>query len=169
MYTAYPLSRYNLSSYPLGVDIFLMLLAGFGYLMTFLKRYGISALGFTMIVTVVISQFAIIVVGFAKLDEEFVIKISFIDIVEGGVFAAAVLISFGVVLGKVSPLELLIMGLLESVFVILNSHVGYHMMGAKDVGGTIFIHTFGAYFGLAVSFCLRGRRPEKSEHLEGSR
>ena len=146
-----------------------MLLAGFGYLMTFLKRYGLSALGFTMIVTVVVTQFAIILVGLARLDDELVIKLSFIDIVEGGVFAAAVLISFGVVIGKVNPLELLVMGLLETVFVILNSHVGYHIIGAKDVGGTIFIHTFGAYFGLAVSWSLIRRKPERSEQLEGSR
>ena len=51
------------------MDVFMMLLAGFGFLMTFLKRYGMSALGFTMIVTVVVTQFAIIVFGFARLDE----------------------------------------------------------------------------------------------------
>ena len=82
-----------------------MLLGGFGFLMTFLKRYGMSALGFTMIVTVIVTQFAISVFGFAKLDEEFVIKLAFIDVTEGGVVAAAVLISFGAVLGKVNPLQ----------------------------------------------------------------
>ena len=158
-----------MTSYPLGVDIYMMLLGGFGFLMTFLKRYGMSALGFTMIVTVVVTQFAIVVFGFTKLDEEFVIKISFIEVVEGGVVAAAVLISFGVVIGKVNPLQLLFIGLLETIFVVLNAHIGYKLLGAKDVGGTIFIHTFGAYFGLAVGFCLRGMKPDKSEHLEGSR
>ena len=161
--------RYNLSAYPLSTDVFIMLLAGFGYLMTFLKRYGMSAIGFTMIVTVVVTQFSIIVFGFAKMDDDFVIKIGFIDVVEGGVTAAAVLISFGAILGKVNPLQLLIMGIFETIFVILISHLGYHWMGTKDVGGTIFIHTFGAYFGLAVSFCLRHKKTEKSEHLEGSR
>ena len=151
------------------MDVFMMLLAGFGFLMTFLKRYGMSALGFTMIVTVIVSQFAIIVFGFARLDHEFVIKLAFIDIIEGGVVAAAVLISFGVVIGKVNPLQLLFMGLIETIVVVLNAHVGYSLLGVCDVGGTIFIHTFGAYFGLAVSFVLRGHDTSKSEHLEGSR
>ena len=146
-----------------------MLLGGFGFLMTFLKRYGMSAIGFTMIVTVIVTQFAIVVVGFAKLDEEFVIKIAFIDVIEGGVAAAAVLISFGAVLGKVNPLQLLFMGLIETIFVVLNLHIGYHVLGIADVGGTIFIHSFGAYFGLAVSFVLRGQDTSKSERLEGSR
>ena len=147
----------------------MMLLAGFGFLMTFLKRYGMSALGLTMIVTVIVTQFSIIVFGFARLDEEFVIKLAFIDIIEGGVVAAAVLISFGVVIGKVNPLQLLFMGLIETIFVVLNAHIGYSLLGVSDVGGTIFIHTFGAYFGLAVSFVLKGQDYSKSEHLEGSR
>ena len=118
-----------------------------------------------MIVTVIVTQFAIVVmVGFAKLDEEFVIKIAFIDVI-----AVAVLISFEAVLSKVNPLQLLFMGLIEAIVVVLNLHIGYHLLGIADVGGTIFIHSFGAYFGLEVSFVLRGQDTSKSERLEGSR
>ena len=33
------------------IDIHMMLIGGFGFLMTFLRRFGFSALGLTMIVT----------------------------------------------------------------------------------------------------------------------
>ena len=161
--------QFNLEAYPLGLDVFMMLFAGFGYLMTFLKRYGMSAIGFTMIITVLITEFAILVFGIVRLDNDFEIRIGFIDIVEGGVVAAAVLISFGVLLGKANPLQLLIMGIIESIVVVLNCYLGYEVMGVKDVGGSIFIHTFGAYFGLTVSFCLQKMNVEPSSHKEGPR
>ena len=75
--------------------------------------------------------------------------------VEAGLVSAAVLISFGVLIGKVNPFQLLVLGLLEAVACIVNMHLGYTILGVVDVGGSIFVHTFGAYFGLAVSFCLR--------------
>ena len=135
----------------------MMLFGGFGFLMTFLKRYGLSSIGFTMIIIVEVTQFSLIVFGLLKVDaaKEFVIKIGFLDIVEAGLVSAAVLISFGVVLGKVNPLQLLFMGLVEAVFCVLNMHLAYSVLGLVDVGGSIVVHTFGAYFGLAVSFCLR--------------
>ena len=135
----------------------MMLFGGFGFLMTFLKRYGLSSIGFTMIIIVEVTQFSLIVFGILRMDtaEEFVIKIGFLDVVEAGLVSAAVLISFGVLIGKVNPFQLLVLGLLEAVACIANMHLGYTTLGVVDVGGSIFVHTFGAYFGLAVSFCLR--------------
>ena len=144
--------------YPLGVDVVMMLLGGFGFLMTFLKKYGLSAIGFTMIITVIVTQFSIIVFGLLKMGDEFVIKIGFVDVIEAGLVGGAVLISFGAIIGKVNPLQLMFMSLVEATFCVINLYVGYSVLGVVDVGGSIFIHTFGAYFGLAVSFCLRWLR-----------
>lgn len=70
----------------------------------------------------------------------------------GGDFAAgAVLISFGAVLGKVNSFQLLVMATIETIFYSMNAVIGYTELQTTDVGGSIFIHTFGAYFGLAVS------------------
>ena len=157
------------ATYTLGVDVMMMLLGGFGFLMTFLKRYGLSAIGLTLLITAITAQLAILVSGFLRMEDEFVIRIGFIDVIEAGVLSAAVLISFGAILGKVNLLQLLFMGIVETVFVAINFYIGYSVLGVKDVGGSIFIHTFGAYFGLAVSFGLRNIKTEQSEDREGPR
>merc|ERR1719315_966140 len=64
---------------------------------------------------------------------------------------AAVLISFGVVLGITSPLQLILMTVIETVIFVVNEVIGRKYIGAVDAGDTIFVHLFGAYFGLAVS------------------
>ena len=49
-----------LSIYQLFTGVEIMMFIGFGYLMTFLKRYGMGALGFTMLITVVALQWGIL-------------------------------------------------------------------------------------------------------------
>lgn len=46
--------------YNMFLGVLVMMLIGFGYLMTFLKRYGLSALGFTLIVTCISLQWGVI-------------------------------------------------------------------------------------------------------------
>ncbi|CAG2222915.1 CD241 [Mytilus edulis] len=65
--------------------------------------------------------------------------------------AATVLISFGAVIGKTSALQLLIMAVIEVVLSQLNEHIGLQLLNVVDLGESIFIHAFGAYFGLAVA------------------
>ena len=65
--------------------------------------------------------------------------------------AATVLITYGAVLGKVSRLQLLIIGTLEIVFYAVNEMIAIEFLQYSDAGGSIIIHTFGAYFGLALS------------------
>ncbi|KAH7951541.1 hypothetical protein HPB52_010288 [Rhipicephalus sanguineus] len=119
-------------------DVNVMVFIGFGFLMTFLKRYGFGAVGFTLL----IAALSIHLVG-----AEFA--------------AASVLISFGAVLGKTSPLQLVVMAAIEVVLFACNEHLGVGEFKAVDIGGSIFLHMFGAYFGLAVSFVLN-----KKEHYD---
>lgn len=78
---------------------------------------------------------------------------------------AAVLISFGGVLGRVGPLELLIMGFIEIIGYSLNKQVVYDRLGIFDAGGSTTIHTFGAYFGIAASLVLGDAvKPQSKPH-----
>jgi ammonium transporter Rh len=66
-----------------------------------------------------------------------------------------VLISFGAVIGKISPMQLIVMTILELLFHSFNFKVlMVHVMGLADLGGTYVDHMFGAYFGLSVAFIL---------------
>ena len=76
---------------------------------------------------------------------------------------AAVLISFGVVLGVTSPLQLIVMTVVETFIFVVNEIIGRDYIGAVDAGDTIFVHMFGAYFGLAVVRVLYNPKHAESE------
>ena len=74
----------------------------------------------------------------------------------------AILIAFGAVLGKVGSLQLFIMSLLGIVGYTLNSFLVYSVIKINDAGGSTAIHTFGAYFGLTVSYIVcRVLKPQR--------
>ena len=53
------------------------------------------------------------------------------------------------------------MAMLEIVLYETNEHIGRHYIKAIDGGDTIFVHIFGAYFGLTVSRVLH--KPKASD------
>jgi ammonium transporter Rh len=76
---------------------------------------------------------------------------------------AAVLITMGAVLGKASPLQLIIIAFFELIFYSCNEALNVHVYMAADIGGSMLIHTFGAYFGLAVSLVLYNKKVKDHE------
>ena len=95
------------------------------------------------------------------------IDVNVVTLISADFATAAVLISFGVVLGVTSPLQLIVMTVLEVIFFVVNEIIGRDHIGAVDAGDTIFVHLFGAYFGLAVVRVLYNPDHAKSEK-EGS-
>ena len=57
----------------------MMLYAGFGFLMTFLKRFGYSAVAFTMLITVVVTEWTVLLSGLIKMGDDYSIHISFLE------------------------------------------------------------------------------------------
>ncbi|KAK7023589.1 hypothetical protein SK128_018013 [Halocaridina rubra] len=77
---------------------------------------------------------------------------------------AAILISYGAVLGKTSPVQLLFMAIIETVMFVINAFICVELLGIADIGGSIVIHIFGAYFGLAFSRTVC-RKTEHNDHI----
>ena len=82
--------------------------------------------------------------------------------------AAAVLITFGAVLGKVSRLQLLIVAFIEIIMFTVNEFILLEELKIADAGGSMVVHCFGAYFGLALSFMLRRPEDTNNNNKEGS-
>jgi ammonium transporter Rh len=154
--------------YPMFQDVHVMIFLGFGLLMSFLRVASYSAIGIAYLIaafTVVVYHLmrAIWLCAFAQCD----MPLSVADLVLGEFCAGALLIAFGVVIGRVSPSQMLLVGVLLPFFYSLNEEVGVKVLGKKiqpgnaelgiadgritDIGGSITIHMFGALFGLVFS------------------
>lgn len=149
-------------------DVHVMIYIGFGFLMTFLKRYGYSAVGINLLLASFCAQWAIIVraaisgnwtVGVMEWViymcntryKSYVLKICKRNVNWGFILAktksiyflyyrmltadfaaATILISFGAVLGKTGPLQLLIMACIEIVLAQVNEHIGVHILHVRN-------------------------------------
>ncbi|NXT04322.1 RHBG protein, partial [Prunella fulvescens] len=79
---------------------------------------------------------------------------------------AAVLISTGAVLGRLNPVQMLLLALLEVTLCSLNEYILLSLMGVSDSGRSLTVHTFGAYFGLMVSRVLYQPHLDKRKREE---
>jgi len=146
-------NHFDANVYNMYTGIALMMLVGFGYLMAFLKKYGLGAVGFTFVLTCLCVQLNIVLKPLIPDTLEPVISMA--SLIDGNFAAATILISFGCIIGKVTPAQLVVMTVIESIFFQINANaICYPEFDMVDTGGTIVIHTFGAYFGLAVAMVL---------------
>ncbi|OQR69265.1 Rh-related protein-like, partial [Tropilaelaps mercedesae] len=156
--------------YPMFQDVNVMIFVGFGFLMTFLRQHGFSATGYTLLSSALAVQSAILIRGaFSRVDNTGYILLDIKGILGGLFSSATVLISFGAILGKISPLQLIAMTVIEVIVASANEYLGTAIFKASDVGGSVFIHSFGAYFGLAVAFVLYRKDTKMSTKEESTK
>ncbi|XP_034001758.1 ammonium transporter Rh type B isoform X1 [Trematomus bernacchii] len=154
--------------YPSFQDVHVMIFIGFGFLMTFLQRYGFSSVGFNFLIASFALQWATLMQGFFHGMHGGKIHIGVESMINADFCTGAVLISFGAVLGKTSPIQLLVMAMFEVTLFAVNEFILLSALGAKDAGGSMTIHTFGAYFGLMVTRVLYRPNLDKSKHRNSS-
>ncbi|NP_001254581.1 ammonium transporter Rh type B [Gasterosteus aculeatus] len=154
--------------YPSFQDVHVMIFIGFGFLMTFLQRYGFSSVGFNFLIAAFSLQWATLMQGFFHGMHGGKIHIGVLSMINADFCTGSVLISFGAVLGKTSPFQLLVMAIFEVTLFSVNEFVLVTALGARDAGGSMTIHTFGAYFGLMVTRVLYRPNLNKSKHRNSS-
>ncbi|KAL7866794.1 hypothetical protein AOLI_G00146080 [Acnodon oligacanthus] len=156
--------------YPSFQDVHVMIFVGFGFLMTFLKRYSFSAVGFNFLIAAFGIQWALLMQGwFHSLDPtDGTIKIGVENIINADFCVASCLIAFGACLGKTSPVQLMVMTLFGVTLFAVEEYIILELLHAKDAGGSMTIHTFGGYFGLTISWILYRPNLHQSKRLHGS-
>ncbi|KAK2854909.1 hypothetical protein Q7C36_006778 [Tachysurus vachellii] len=150
--------------YPSFQDVHVMIFIGFGFLMTFLQRYGFSSVGFNFLIAAFSLQWATLMQGFFHGMHHGKIHVGVESMINADFCTGSVLISFGAVLGKTSPVQMLIMAIFEVTLFAVNEFILLSILGARDAGGSMTIHTFGAYFGLMVTRVLYRPALNKSKH-----
>ncbi|XP_051652628.1 ammonium transporter Rh type C isoform X1 [Manacus candei] len=154
--------------YPSFQDVHVMIFVGFGFLMTFLKRYGFGAVGFNFLLAAFGIQWALLMQGWFHSFKNGKILIGVENLINADFCVGSVCIAFGAILGKTSPIQLLVMTLFQVTLFSVNEYILLNLLHVKDAGGSMTIHTFGAYFGLTVTRILYRPNLEQSKDKQGS-
>lgn len=156
--------------YPSFQDVHVMIFVGFGFLMTFLKRYSFGSVGFNFLIAAFGIQWALLMQGwFHSFDkEDLKIKIGVENLINADFCVAGCLIAYGACLGKVSPVQLMVLTLFGVTLYAVEEYIILDLLHVRDAGGSMVIHTFGAYYGLTISWVLYRPFLSQSNHLQRS-
>ncbi|KAG2497748.1 hypothetical protein HYH03_004481 [Edaphochlamys debaryana] len=150
-----PEEAYVSHYYQFLIHVMLMIFVGFGFLMTFLRKYSLSAVGLNFVLSAVVMLLAVLALGAAQQGAlEGRVSTITIDLplfIDAAFAAGSAMIAFGAVLGRASPSQILWMLVLMVPVYALNQWVVFEQFRALDIGGSMSIHAFGAYYGLAAS------------------
>ena len=130
-----------------------MVFVGFGFLMTFLRRYALSAIGLNFGLSALMMIGSILCMGWVHSGFG-TIEVDLPLLVDSAFCAAAGMITFGAVIGFATPTQLVWLLAAEVPLYAANFYIVEHSIGSFDVGGSITIHAFGAFYGLAASYFL---------------
>ena len=146
-----------LSYYPFFQDVHVMIFVGFGFLMTFLRKHCYTSIGMNFLIGAFVLQTSILVNGFFHClfnNSWHKITLNIPTLITGDFAAGAVLITLGAVLGRISFKQMCLTAVFELIFYAVNENIYVSKLEAIDMGGSIVVHTFGSFFGLAVSWML---------------
>merc|ERR1719198_1207568 len=137
-------------------DVNVMIFVGFGFLFNLLPKYGWSAISIVLAIGAMAIPWGIVCAGWINAGQTEIssVTVGLGQIANGIFMACSCLIAVATVLGRTSLQQNVILMFCMMPAYAFNQWVVGDKIGAKDTGGTILIHCFGAMFGFGVSWML---------------
>mmetsp|Transcript_19887 Transcript_19887/g.46549 ORF Transcript_19887/g.46549 Transcript_19887/m.46549 type:complete len:835 (+) Transcript_19887:55-2559(+) len=146
--------------------ISLLTVVGLGLMRAFLRAYGLGAIGFCMVLNCLAVQWSMVL---DSTLQKTVLKIGLASVGQGYYAAAALLVSFGALVGKIRLEQVLVVAIIELPCLVFTKTVLLKLNGPEplvhDIAGTLSVHLFGALFGYAAA-CVLG--PSSTDWLNES-
>ena len=142
--------------YKILADLSIMMLVGYGYIISYLRFHRWMCLVLSFYIVMISLQYYILFYGFWKgcwngtWIEGIPMSISIISLAQKA--AITILISLGALIGKVDFFQMTIFSLGELIIYTLLESILFRTVGILDQGGAIYIHTFGAFYGIFASW-----------------
>ncbi|XP_066494788.1 RH-like protein [Tiliqua scincoides] len=156
----------DISIYPAFQNVNVMVIFGFGFLLAFLKRYSLSSAGFGLLLVALGVQWALIVDGFLFSGT---IRINLYSILTAIMSTTAVLVSAGATLGKANPIQLACMAVVEVTVFTVSRWIAVEYLKVESHVTVMYVHIFGTYFGVMVSWMLYGSSQSPNVEKERSK
>jgi len=150
--TVYPTDRLE---YIFFVNIITMTLIGYGLLYSYNRAHGFTAFLYTLLISGVTFQWALLMnefwerVNSGEWSTEFFITIP--SLIKACYTTTAVLITFGTIYGRANIVQLVFIAGFEALAYALNRYIIQYQLNTNEIELAIFVHVFGAFFGLGVS------------------
>ncbi|NWR25161.1 RHD protein, partial [Emberiza fucata] len=146
-------------SYPEFQDVNHMVIFGFGFFLMVLRRYGFSSTGFNFLLVVLGVQCSVLaedlLLGWCRTADCSLWS----HLAKAFVSVTAVVISTGAVLGRASPVQLIVMTLVELISFYVSRYINETFLEVPEHLSGMHVFLFGAYFGLALASCFPGAPP----------
>eukprot|EP01098_Paradermamoeba_levis_P007342 TRINITY_DN3029_c0_g1_i2.p1 TRINITY_DN3029_c0_g1~~TRINITY_DN3029_c0_g1_i2.p1 ORF type:complete len:457 (-),score=138.45 TRINITY_DN3029_c0_g1_i2:142-1512(-) len=160
--------------YSFYTHIAIMIFFGWGFLGSWLKKYGFGSLAFSFYISCIAMQWAFLGNGFfrnAEMANYPKIQLNMFTMVEATLCATSLVVSLGAVLGKLGILggEILFYSLFGTLVWCVNYFINILVLKAADHGGAMTVHLFGAVYGAGATIFLSMHWDKKDADLRGEK
>jgi ammonium transporter Rh len=159
--------------YQKSIDVLLMLLIGFGFLMVFVRKYGYSSVTTTYLLVALSLPLYMLVRPYLWGSASALTATNISMLIFAEFAAASLLIAIGGPLGRLNTSQYLLVGLLFTPLYAFNEWLLFSgaiiPVGAiLDTAGSISIHAFGAYFAFGLIIMLTAKK-DRAPQVETSK